>query len=86
MSLLHECLIWPIEMPGLKKIVMLSIARNAKLSTGEGSISIQRLCVECGISDTAIRKFVHDLEVEGFFVRYPGKRGVSYRLTLAGRP
>ena len=75
----------PIEMPGLKKIVMLSIARNAKLSTGEGHISIQKLCVECGMSDTAIRKFLTDLEKEGYFVRYP-RRGVSYRLTLAPQP
>lgn len=81
MSLLHEGQIWPIEMPGLKKIVMLSIARNAKLSTGEGRLSIQKLCIECGVSDTAIRKFVVDLEREGYFVRFPG-RGVSYRLTL----
>lgn len=83
MSLHHENIAWRIELPGLKKIVLLAIARNAHLTTLEGFITHQRLSHECGVSESAARKFVGELEREGHFVRMrvPG-RGVQYRLTL----
>jgi biotin operon repressor len=82
-SLHHENIAWRFEIPGLKKIVLLAIARNAHLTTQEGFITHQRLSHECGVSESAARKFVGELEQEGFFVRMrvPG-RGVQYRLTL----
>jgi biotin operon repressor len=83
MSLHHENICWRFELPGLKKIVLLAIARNAHLSTQEGFITHQRLSHECGVSESAVRKFVAELEQEGYFVRMRvPQRGVQYRLTL----
>lgn len=83
MSLHHENICWRFEIPGLKKIALLAIARNAQLSNQEGFLTHQRLAHECGISESAARKFVGELEQEGYFVRMrvPG-RGIQYRLTL----
>jgi Fic family protein len=83
MSLHHENFVWPLELPGLKKLVLTFIAREAKLPTAEGFLTHQNIAKSCGVSESAARKFVGQLEREGYFVRVRVRgRGVSYRLTL----
>ncbi|BEU21592.1 winged helix-turn-helix transcriptional regulator [Paraburkholderia sp. 22B1P] len=81
MSLIHEQICWTFELPGLKKIVLLSLARNAHRHSLEGFIGHQKLAHECGISESAARKYVHELEADGYItrIRVP-TRGVQYRL------
>lgn len=83
MSIVHETPVWPLEMPGLKKLVLLAIYRNADMRTLEGFALVQKLARTCGQSESAVRKFVAELEQEGYFtrMRVPG-RGVQYRITL----
>ncbi|MBN3848168.1 hypothetical protein G3N58_15205 [Paraburkholderia sp. Ac-20342] len=83
MSIVHESPVWPLEMPGLKKLVLLAIYRNADMRTLEGFMLVQKLALVCGISESAARKFSGELEKEGYFIRMrvPG-RGIQYRLSL----
>lgn len=83
MSIHHENMAWEHELPGLKKLVLLAIARNANLTSLEGRVSAQKLAHQCGISESAARKFTDELEHDGFItrVRVPS-RGIQYRLNL----
>jgi len=81
MSLLHEQICWKFELPGLKKIVLLALARNAHVKSLEGFIGHQKLAHECGISESAARKYVHELEADGYITRMRvPTRGVQYTL------
>jgi DNA-binding MarR family transcriptional regulator len=83
MSIIHETPVWPLEMPGLKKLVLLAIYRNADMRTLEGFALARQLARACGQSESAVRKSVAELEQEGYFVRMrvPG-RGIKYCINL----
>lgn len=83
LSIHHENMAWEHDLPGLKKLVLLAVSRNANLSSLEGRISAQKLALQCGISESAARKFTDELERDGFItrVRVP-TRGIQYRLNL----
>jgi len=83
MSLIHEVVAWDFDMPGLKKIVLLHLCRSVHRSTQEARLPIHKVTSACGISESAARKFIAELEREGYiaFIPAPG-RGVHYRLTI----
>ncbi|NIF51426.1 hypothetical protein [Burkholderia sp. Ax-1724] len=86
MSLVHEVVAWDFDMPGLKKIVMLQLARSAHRASQEASLPIHKVTSACGISESAARKYIAELAREGYiaFIPAPG-RGVHYRLTIDSR-
>ena len=83
MSLHHENLAWDVELPALKKMVLLYVARAANLNNRECHPSIQAISFKCGMSDSSVRGFLKELEEEGHLERMkvPGK-GTVYRVNL----
>lgn len=83
MSLYHENFVWPLDIPGLKKIVMCFVAREANLQTAEATVTIREVAYRCGVSDSAVRTFLKDLEQDGLITRLaaPGK-SIIYRINL----
>lgn len=86
MSLIHEQFCWDFDMPGLKKIVLLYLARSVGRESQEAHLQIHKVTSMCGISESAARKFIAQLAREGYlqFIPAPG-RGVHYRLTIDGK-
>lgn len=83
MSLYHENFVWPLDLPGLKKIVLCFVAREAKRSTGEVHLTIREASFRCGMSDTSVRGFLKELENDGHITRIPGpSRCPKYRVNL----
>ncbi|SDI64867.1 hypothetical protein SAMN04487926_12135 [Paraburkholderia steynii] len=82
MSLHHENFAWKVEAQALKKFVLVFLYREALLSTGEGHLQMHKIAHECGMSESAARKFAAELEQEGHFQRLqrPG-RGLHYLVT-----
>ncbi|NIE67451.1 helix-turn-helix domain-containing protein [Burkholderia sp. Ax-1719] len=72
MSLYHENFVWPLDMPGLKKIVLCYVAREAGLKSGEASLTIREIAYRCGISDSAVRTYLKELEQTSLLTRLPG--------------
>lgn len=83
MSLHHENLAWEIELPALKKVVLLAIARLAHLTNRECYPTVQALAFRCGMSESAVRGAIKDLEELGWIetMKVPGK-GKVYRVLL----
>lgn len=83
MSLYHENFAWDIEMPALKKMVLLFVARAAGLQTRECHPTVQAISFKCGMSESAVRTFLKELETDGLLSRMkvPGK-GAVYRINL----
>ncbi|MEZ7524033.1 helix-turn-helix domain-containing protein [Burkholderia vietnamiensis] len=83
MSIHHENLAWEIELPALKKVVLLAIARAAHLTNRECWPSVQSLAFRCGMSESAVRSSIKDLEEAGHIetMKVPGK-GRVYRVLL----
>ncbi|KVL84160.1 helix-turn-helix domain-containing protein [Burkholderia stagnalis] len=83
MSLHHENLAWEVELPALKKVVLLAIARLAHLNNRECWPTVQSLAFRCGMSESAVRTAIKDLEELGWIetMKVPGKRRV-YRVML----
>lgn len=83
MSLHHENFAWEIELPALKKVVLLAIARAAHLTNRECCPSVQHLAFKCGMSESAVRGAIKDLEASGHIetMKVPGK-GKVYRVLL----
>jgi hypothetical protein len=82
-SLHHENLVWPIEMPGLKKLVLVFMARAAHLTNRECNPSVQLIAFACGMSESAVRTFLKELIADGFLssLKVPGK-GTVYRINV----
>lgn len=87
MSLYHENFAWQIELAALKKIVLLYVARAAGLQSRECNPTVQRISFECGMSESAVRTFLKELETDGLLSRMkvPGK-GTVYRVNLGELP
>ncbi|WP_333986701.1 helix-turn-helix domain-containing protein [Burkholderia cepacia] len=83
MSLHHENFAWDIELPALKKLVLIAIARAAHLTNRECSPTVQLLAFRCGMSESAVRGAIKDLESAGHIetMKVPGK-GKVYRVLL----
>ncbi|AOJ99906.1 helix-turn-helix domain-containing protein [Burkholderia vietnamiensis] len=83
MSLHHENLAWEIELPSVKKIVLLAIARAAHLNNRECCPSVQHLAFKCGLSESAVRSGIEALVELGLLevMKVPGK-GRVYRVML----
>ena len=83
MSLHHENLAWEIELPALKKLVLLAIARAAHLTNRECHPTVQSLAFRTGMSESAVRSAIKDLIEAGYIetMKVPGKRTV-YRVML----
>ncbi|WP_176322491.1 helix-turn-helix domain-containing protein [Burkholderia vietnamiensis] len=83
MSLHHENLAWEIELPSVKKIVLLAIARAANLNNRECCPSVQHLAFKCGLSESAVRSGIEALVELGLLevMKVPGK-GRVYRVML----
>ncbi|MGF6643136.1 hypothetical protein [Paraburkholderia sp. GAS82] len=86
MSLYHENFVWPLHMQGLKKLVLCYVARQANLKTGEAHVTILDVSYQTGMSDSAVRNFLKELELDGHVTRVPtpGKR-LNYRVNLGDR-
>jgi len=83
MSIKHENLVWDVDMPALKKFTLITLYREADFNTGERRMSVQKLASLCCMSESAIRKFVGELEQEGYIVQMKVRgRGVHYRVTF----
>lgn len=83
MSIHHENLAWEVELPALRKVVLLCIARSAHLTTRECYPSVQSIAYRCGMSESAARSCIDDLVELGHLERMkvPGK-GNLYRVLL----
>ncbi|ENH6340910.1 helix-turn-helix domain-containing protein [Burkholderia vietnamiensis] len=83
MSLHHENLAWEIELPSVKKIVLLAIARAAHLNNRECCPTVQHLAFKCGLSESAVRASIESLVELGLIetMKVPGK-GRVYRVLL----
>ena len=83
MSLHHENLAWEIELPSVKKIVLLAIARAAHLTNRECWPTVQHLAFKCGLSESAVRSSIEALVELGLIetLKVPGK-GRVYRVQL----
>ncbi|RQR87651.1 MULTISPECIES: helix-turn-helix domain-containing protein [unclassified Burkholderia] len=83
MSLHHENLAWEIELPALKKVVLLAIARAAHLTNRECYPTVQSLAFRTGMSESAVRASIKDLEAARYIetMKVPGK-GRVYRVLL----
>ncbi|MCW3657565.1 helix-turn-helix domain-containing protein [Burkholderia cenocepacia] len=83
MSLHHQNLAWEIELPALKKIVLLALANLAHLTNRECWPTVQHLAFKCGMSESAVRGAIKDLVELGLIetLKVPGKRTV-YRVLL----
>lgn len=83
MSLHHENFAWEIELPSVKKIVLLAIARAANLNNRECAPSVQALAFRCGLSESAVRSGIDELEKLGLIetLKVPGK-GRVFRVQL----
>jgi hypothetical protein len=86
-SLYHEIFAWQKEMPGLKKLVLVFMARGCNQKTREWDPTVQRISFECGMSESAVRTFLKELETDGLLSRMkvPGK-GAVYRVNLGELP
>jgi biotin operon repressor len=86
MSIKHENLVWDVDMPALKKFTLITLYREADFNTGERRMSVQKLAALCGMSESAVRKFVGELEREGYIAQMKVRgHGVHYRLTFDGQ-
>lgn len=87
MSLIHEQFAWDIEAPGLKKLVLLYMTRLCDRQSRECWPTIQSIAFKCGMSESAVRSFLKELETEGYVetIKTPGKRRV-YRVLLGDVP
>lgn len=87
MSIHHENLAWDIELPGIRKLVFLRVAREAHLTTEECNPTVQALAYRCGLSESAVRSSLDDLVAMGLIetMKVPG-RGRIYRLVLSKTP
>ncbi|WP_176322429.1 helix-turn-helix domain-containing protein [Burkholderia vietnamiensis] len=83
MSLHHENFAWDVELPSVRKIVLLAIARAANLNNRECSPSVQHLAFKCGLSESAVRSGIEALVELGLIetMKVPGK-GRIYRVML----
>ncbi|RQZ17254.1 helix-turn-helix domain-containing protein [Burkholderia sp. Bp9031] len=83
MSLHHENLAWEIELPSVKKIVLLAIARAANLNNRECWPTVQHLAFKCGLSESAVRSGIDALVELGLIevMKAPG-RGRIFRVLL----
>lgn len=83
MSLHHENLAWEVELPSVKKVVLLALARAANLNNRECSPSVQHLAFKCGLSESAVRSSIEALIELGLIetMKVPGK-GRIYRVML----
>ncbi|WP_017773818.1 helix-turn-helix domain-containing protein [Paraburkholderia kururiensis] len=83
MSLYHENYAWEFELPALKKMVLVYLARAAHLSTRECNPTVQAISFMCGMSDSAVRTYLKELERDGHIetMKVPGRR-VVYRVNL----
>ncbi|MBB2928366.1 MarR family transcriptional regulator [Paraburkholderia silvatlantica] len=83
MSLYHENFVWPLDMPGLKKLVLCYVAREARLKSSEVSLTIREIAFRCGMSDSAVRTYLKELEQASLLTRLPGPgKTVVYRVNL----
>lgn len=83
MSLHHENFAWEVELPSVKKVVLLALARAANLNNRECSPSVQHLAFKCGLSESAVRSSIEALIELGLIetMKVPGK-GRVYRVML----
>lgn len=83
MSLIHEVIAWDFELPGLKKLTLLHLARSVHRTTREAKLSVRKIARACGTSESAVRKYVAELALDGFVEVIPAARGaLHYRLTI----
>jgi CTP-dependent riboflavin kinase len=69
MSLYHENFVWPLDMPALKKLVLCYVARKANLRTALAEVTIRDIAYRCGMSDSALRGCLNELEHDGHITR-----------------
>jgi response regulator of citrate/malate metabolism len=83
MSLIHEQYAWDVEAPGLKKLVLVFMTRLCDRQTRECWPTIQSVAFKCGMSESAVRQYLKELEAEKLIetIKTPGKRKV-YRVLL----
>lgn len=82
MSLIHEVYAWEFELPGLKKLVLLAVARLARRESLEAQLHVPKFALACGISESAARKYLAELETDGYFVTSKDGRSLRVRLAL----
>jgi DNA-binding MarR family transcriptional regulator len=92
MSLIHEQFAWEVETPGLKKLVLVYMARlcdqhSRDCRSRECWPTIQSVAFKCCMSESAVRTYLKEFEAEGLIeqVKTPGKRRV-YRVLLGEVP
>lgn len=86
MSLIHEVVCWDFDMPGMKKLVLLYLSRSAHRHSQEARIHVSKVALDCGVSESTVRKAYDELTAEGYLMTLSKPRGfVHYRLTIDGK-
>lgn len=86
MSLHHENFAWPLDMPAMKKLVLIGVYREAKRQTGEMHTHAANLAALLGMSESTVRKFVDELERDGHLVQLKGYgRGLHCRVVIGDK-
>lgn len=86
MSIHHENMAWEVELPAIRKVVLLCVARLAHLNTAECNPTVQALAFRCGLSESAVRSSLDDLVQLGHLesLKVPGK-GRVFRVALGAK-
>lgn len=75
-------LAWEIELRGPQKLVLLCLAHLSVQSTRECCVTIARLTVLCGMSDSGVRQQLTALIALGLVEELRDGRVVHYRVAL----
>lgn len=74
---------WAQPLPGLKKLVLLYLARVVVPETHEAHVRMQSVAMWCGLSESTVRKTYRELASDGYLMPLSEPRGaLHYRLTI----
>lgn len=73
---------WEIELRAMQKIVLLALSHLAPVSTRECTPTARRLAFQCGMSESAVREQLDQLEAAGYVERLYGDGPTVYRVNV----
>lgn len=83
LSLSDENDCWDYPLPGMKKILLLCLARVATPDKRVARVRMQKMAAMCGLSENTVRKMYRELGFEGYLEPLTQPRGIlHYRLTI----
>jgi DNA-binding transcriptional ArsR family regulator len=76
-------LAWEIELRGMEKLVLLSLAHLSVQTTRECSVTVSRLAFMCGLSSSGVRQQLAALIARGLVDELRDGRTTHYRINVA---